>query len=117
MNKIKEMTKKREKSSRNSSRSSSSKQSPLYDENNGAEELVVDPHLVDDLEKDTQETLLKTFEYFYEQESETMIHALSESRIMIKHSMVDLVDEQDRMKEKLHKVSEGKYEYKRKVGK
>jgi hypothetical protein len=109
MSKNKQMTRKQETNSRTSSTSDSN-----Y---NDSDDLNVDPALVDSLEKDTQETLLKTFEYFYEQESETMIQALSQSRDLIKHSMVDLVDEQDKMKEKLSKVSEGKYEYKRKVGK
>jgi hypothetical protein len=109
MSKNKQMTRKHETNPRTSSTSESN-----YNE---SDDLNVDPALVDNLEKDTQETLLKTFEYFYEQESETMIQALSQSRDLIKCSMVDLVDEQDKMKEKLAKVSEGKYEYRRKAGK
>lgn len=107
------MTRKQENNSR-ASTSSDAQQSGSYIE---SDELNVDPALVESLEKDTQETLLKTFEYFYEQESETMIQALSNSRNLIKCSMVDLVDEQDKMKQKLNKISDGKYDSKRKVGK
>ena len=95
MNRDKQMTRKQENSSRVSMKSAGPPTpiystpdyaTPVYE--NQPEELVVDPALVDELEKETQETLLRTFEYFYEQESESMIHALSDSRVMIKHSMV-----------------------------
>jgi len=65
---------------------------------------------------ETQRTLMKTFELFYEQESEIMIAALEESREEIKNSVLELVDEQDKHKEALCRASEGKYNYRRKKG-
>ena len=69
---------------------------------------------VDNLDASTQMALLKTFENFYEQESEAMITALEESREEIKNSMLDLFYEQEQFKEELVKASEGKYTFKRK---
>ena len=66
------------------------------------------------LDSDTQKALLKTFELFYEQESETMLEALEQSRDEIKNSMLDLCTEQEKYKEELVKASEGKYNFKRK---
>jgi flagellar basal body-associated protein FliL len=71
---------------------------------------------VDSLDVDTQKTLLKTFELFYEQESETMLEALEQSRDEIKNSMLDLCTEQEKYKEELVRASEGKYNFKRKKG-
>jgi len=108
------MTRKQGNNSRASASSDSQHSVSSYNE---SEDLNVDPALVENLEKETQETLLKTFEYFYEQESETMIQALSNSRSLIKDSMIELVDEQEKMKAKLSKISDGKYECRRKAGK
>ncbi|CAF0756565.1 unnamed protein product [Brachionus calyciflorus] len=69
---------------------------------------------IDSLDTDTQTVLLKTFETFYEQESEAMITALEESREEIKNSMLDLFYEQEHFKEELVKASEGRYTFKRK---
>lgn len=63
---------------------------------------------------DTQMVLMKTFENFYDQESEAMITVLEESREDIKNSMLDLFYEQEQFKEELIKASEGKYSFKRK---
>ena len=103
------------------SRNSDRQQYPgtLHDSNHdeyGEDYEEIDHTLVENMERETQETLLRTFEFFYEQESEIMISALAESRNFIKHSMIDLVEEQDKMKEELSKVSEGKYEFKRRAG-
>lgn len=66
------------------------------------------------IDSDTQKALLKTFELFYEQESETMLEALEQSRDEIKNSMLDLCTEQEKYKEELVRASEGKYNFKRK---
>lgn len=63
---------------------------------------------------DTQMVLMKTFENFYDQESEAMITVLEQSREDIKNSMLDLFYEQEQFKEELNKASEGKYNFKRK---
>jgi hypothetical protein len=63
-----------------------------------------------------QQDLMRTFDTFYEQESETMISTLEESREELKNSMLELCLEQDRYKEELARVSEGKYEFRRKKG-
>lgn len=75
-----------------------------------------DKHAVEILDNDTQHVLMKTFEAFYEQESESMIATLEESREELKNSMLDLCIDQDRYKEELVRVSGGKYEFKRKKG-
>lgn len=69
---------------------------------------------IEGLDFETQKALLRTFELFYEQESETMLDALEESRDEIKNSMLELCNEQERYKEELVKASEGKYTFKRK---
>ena len=113
MNKLKKMKNKNEVNHfNNGNQNYPTPPAPLYDE----DEEEIDQTLVETMERETQETLLKTFEYFYEQESEIMISALAESRNFIKHSMIDLVEEQDKMKEELSKVSDGKYEFKRRAG-
>lgn len=61
------------------------------------------------LNRETQQILLKTFEDFYRQESESMLGILSQSRNEIKDSMVDLMEEQHEHKEELNKVTEGRY--------
>lgn len=66
------------------------------------------------IDVDTQMVLMKTFENFYDQESEAMITVLEESREEIKNSMLDLFYEQEKFKEELVKASEGKYDFKRK---
>lgn len=96
------MNKRGSKSGRNSKDSGSSQNS--------------DNIAMENLDTDTQQTLLRTFENFYEQESEIMIAALEESREELKNSMLDLCLEQDKYKEELSRVSEGKYESKRKKG-
>lgn len=75
-----------------------------------------DNSAVDSLDDGTQKILLKAFEQFYEQESEIMISALNESREELKNSMLELCVEQDKYKDELLKVSEGKYEVKRRKG-
>lgn len=105
--------------SNNSSSSSaySSRSIPLMPEpiSEASEQLFVDHALVETMEKSTQETLLKTFEYFYDQESDTVITALSESRGMIQGSMLGLVEEQVTLKDKLCEASDGKYDNRRKI--
>jgi hypothetical protein len=68
-------------------------------------------------EGDTQTVLLKTFEHFYQQESETLITTLEESRDDIKNSMLELCLEQERCKEELYRLSDGRYNFRRKKGK
>jgi hypothetical protein len=67
-------------------------------------------------EGDTQTVLLKTFENFYQQESETLITTLEESRDDIKNSMLELCLEQERCKEELYRLSDGRYNHRRKKG-
>jgi hypothetical protein len=67
-------------------------------------------------EVDTQTMLLRTFENFYQQESETLINALEESRDDIKNSMLELCMEQEKYKEELMRISDGKYNFRRKKG-
>ena len=94
------------------------KNKQINDENSYGEygNGVMESNMVESLDSDTQKTLLKTFEMFYEQESELMLAALEESRDEIKNSMLDLVDEQERYKEELSRASEGKYDIRRKKG-
>lgn len=94
------------------------KNKQINDENSYGEygNGVMESNMVESLDSDTQKTLLKTFEMFYEQESELMLAALEESRDEIKNSMLDLVDEQERYKEELFRASEGKYDIRRKKG-
>jgi hypothetical protein len=68
-------------------------------------------------EGDTQTVLLRTFENFYQQESETLITTLEESRDDIKNSMLELCLEQERCKEELYRLSDGRYNFRRKKGK
>jgi hypothetical protein len=64
----------------------------------------------------TQALLLKTFDQFYEQESESMLNILAQSREEIKDSMLDLVEEQSEFKKELNKVTDGRYSASRKKG-
>ena len=68
---------------------------------------------MESLDDDTQNTLLRAFEQFYEQESEIMLTALNESREELKNSLLELCVEQDKYKDQLNK---GKHEVKRKKG-
>ena len=69
------------------------------------------------IESDTQTTLIRTFENFYQAESETLITTLEESRDEIKNSMLELCLEQERCKEELYRLSDGRYNFRRKRGK
>lgn len=71
---------------------------------------IQDNSAMENLDEGTQNILLHAFEQFYEQESEVMIAALSESREQLKNSMLDLCVEQDRYKDELMKMTEGKFE-------
>lgn len=64
----------------------------------------------------TQTVLLKTFDQFYEQESETMLAILAQSREEIKDSMLALVEEQSEFKKELDTVTDGRYSVTRKKG-
>lgn len=64
----------------------------------------------------TQAVLLKTFDQFYEQESETMLKILAQSREDIKDSMLALVEEQNEFKKELDTVTDGRYSVFRKKG-
>jgi len=66
---------------------------------------------------ETQRILMKTFDEFYKQESETMLNILALSREGIKDTVVDLIEEQADYKTELSKVSDGKYTNARKKGK
>lgn len=65
-------------------------------------------------EGDTQTVLLKTFENFYQQESETLITTLEESRDEIKNSMLELCIEQEKCKDELNRMTNGKYSSRKK---
>lgn len=67
------------------------------------------PQKSDDISKETQKILHETFDNFYERESEVMINMIEESRDDIKNSVVELMREQQSLKEDLTRLSNGKY--------
>lgn len=67
------------------------------------------PQKVDDHSKETQKILHDTFDNFYEKESEVMINMIEESRDEIKNSMMDLILEQQSLKDDLERISNGRY--------
>lgn len=70
----------------------------------------------EELNLETQRILMRTFDEFYKQESETMLNILAMSRDGIKDTVVDLIEEQAEFKNELSRVSEGKYNNARKKG-
>lgn len=67
------------------------------------------PQKDDKLSKETQKILHETFDTFYEKESETMINMIEESRDDIKNSVVDLMREQQNLKDDLNRLTNGRY--------
>ena len=67
------------------------------------------PQKDDKLSRETQKILHETFDNFYELESETMINMIEESRDDIKNSVVDLMREQQSLKDDLNRLTNGRY--------
>ncbi len=67
------------------------------------------PQRDDKLSRDTQKILHETFDNFYEKESETMINMIEESRDDIKNSVVELMREQQTLKDDLNRLTNGRY--------
>lgn len=69
-----------------------------------------------DTPEQMHEALIQTFEEFYNQESQTMIAAIEESRMELKNSVSELFEDQAKYKELLSKASQGRYVFKRRKG-
>lgn len=63
----------------------------------------------DDLSEETKKILHETFENFYEKESVAMIDMIEDSRKEVADSVLELMDEQKRLKDELNRLSNGKY--------